>query len=130
MMYASVVFPRPGGPYRRTWSRTSFLCLAASIKMERLALIFSCPTYSTSLLGRKELSYPFSPLRLTGLMRGFFDSILRHPVFQRVRLPPIELAQNQPARIFRVFLSSTSRVRRSGDSLMILSITSLALELL
>ena len=31
IIFASVVLPKPGGPYRSTWSRVSSLFLAASI---------------------------------------------------------------------------------------------------
>ena len=41
IILASVVFPRPGGPYKSTWSNCSFLDLAASINILSCSLDFS-----------------------------------------------------------------------------------------
>jgi len=53
---ASVVLPRPGGPYRRMWSAASFLPRAAASSTDRLALTSRCPTYSSSVRGRRVVS--------------------------------------------------------------------------
>src|SRR5581483_963871 len=52
MMVASVVFPKPGGPYSNTWSSASPRDFAASIATLRFSLILSCPMNSRSRLGR------------------------------------------------------------------------------
>ena len=64
MILASVVFPRPGGPYNKTWSSASLRFKAALIKIERFSFTLSCPIYSLSFLGRSEycqLSISISP---------------------------------------------------------------------
>ena len=38
MIVASVVLPRPGGPYSSTWSSGSPRCLAASMEMVSVSL--------------------------------------------------------------------------------------------
>ena len=44
MMWASVVLPSPGGPYKRTWSSGSPRIFADEMNTERLSLTFFCPT--------------------------------------------------------------------------------------
>src|SRR5258708_966767 len=56
MMWASVVFPSPGGPNSSTWSRDSPRFLAASMKICNWPRIFSWPMYSSNCLGRRALS--------------------------------------------------------------------------
>ena len=56
MIPASVVFPKPGGPYNSTWSKDSWRSLAASINTERFSFAFSWPIYSESVLGRSGFS--------------------------------------------------------------------------
>jgi hypothetical protein len=56
MMCASVVLPRPGGPNSSTWSSGSWRFFAASMKIDSWPRIFSCPTYSSSCLGRSARS--------------------------------------------------------------------------
>ena len=56
MMPASVVLPSPGGPCSSTWSRDSVRRRAASMKIDRFCLAFSCPMYSVSVWGRREPS--------------------------------------------------------------------------
>ena len=46
IIWARVVLPSPGGPYNKTWSKDSFLSLAASIKTRMFSLTSVCPTYS------------------------------------------------------------------------------------
>ena len=46
MIVASVVLPRPGGPYNNTWSNASPLVFAASIYTFKFSLTLSCPIYS------------------------------------------------------------------------------------
>ena len=48
-MFASVVLPRPGGPYRRMWSTGSPRFCAASMRIARFSLIRSWPANSSSL---------------------------------------------------------------------------------
>ena len=43
MIFESVVFPNPGGPYKSTWSSASFLCFAASINTRIFSFTLSCP---------------------------------------------------------------------------------------
>src|SRR5262249_26872800 len=51
-MWASVVFPRPGGPVRRTWSSGSPRPLAAARNTERFSRTLFCPMYSDRIWGR------------------------------------------------------------------------------
>ena len=55
-MLASVVLPRPGGPYSRTWSAASPRWRAASSRMARLSLTWVWPMYSARLWGRRLVS--------------------------------------------------------------------------
>ena len=61
MIVARVVLPRPGGPYRRTWSAASPLPLAAWSSTDRLALTSRCPMYSSRVRGRRVPSMTTSP---------------------------------------------------------------------
>ena len=61
MIVASVVLPRPGGPYRRMWSAASPLPFAACRSTERLALTSRWPMYSSSVRGRRVPSTTRSP---------------------------------------------------------------------
>ena len=56
MMLARVVLPSPGGPERRTCSRTSSRCWAASTMRVRRSLILSCPWNSLNAGGRRDCS--------------------------------------------------------------------------
>ena len=56
IIFASVVLPNPGGPYRSTWSRASPLFLAASIYTFIFSFTLSCPIYSLRVLGLNEFS--------------------------------------------------------------------------
>lgn len=56
MMFANVVFPSPGGPLRRIWSRTSLRIFAAVTMSISRSLIFSCPQNSLKTGGRRERS--------------------------------------------------------------------------
>ena len=51
-MFASVVLPSPGGPYRRTWSTGSSRFCAASMRIARFSLTRSWPANSSSRRGR------------------------------------------------------------------------------
>jgi len=73
MMPERVVFPRPGGPWRSTWSKGSWRSLAASMKMDKFSLAFVCPMYSCKLLGRKLPSAP-SSCRRAVVTRGVWLS--------------------------------------------------------
>ena len=55
-MLASVVLPRPGGPYSRMWSAASSLARAASSRMRRFSLTVVWPMYSASRRGRRLVS--------------------------------------------------------------------------
>ena len=61
MIVASVVLPRPGGPYSRTWSAASPLPFAAWSRTSRLALTSRWPMYSSSVRGRSDPSTATSP---------------------------------------------------------------------
>src|SRR5712671_5526237 len=52
MMVASVVLPRPGGPYSSTWSSDSPRDFAASIATERFSFTFPWPMNSCNRRGR------------------------------------------------------------------------------
>ena len=56
MMLLSVVFPNPGGPCNKVWSRGSPLYLAASTKTFRFSTTFNCPLKSPNWSGRKAFS--------------------------------------------------------------------------
>ena len=56
MMLARVVLPSPGGPDRRTCSRTSSRCWAASTMRVRRSLILSWPWNSLNAGGRRDCS--------------------------------------------------------------------------
>ncbi len=49
---ASVVFPSPGGPWKRMWSSGSRRCFAASIAMPIASRTLACPMNSPSRVGR------------------------------------------------------------------------------
>lgn len=51
MTFASVVFPSPGGPTKRTWSKTSPLILQARMEICKLSFILFWPMYSSSAFG-------------------------------------------------------------------------------
>ena len=61
MIVARVVLPRPGGPYRRTWSAASPLPRAAVSSTDRFALTSRWPMYSSSVRGRRVPSMMRSP---------------------------------------------------------------------
>ena len=63
IIFERVVFPSPGGPYKRTWSKGSPLFLAASINTLRLFLTLSCPIYVSSVSGLRltSISLSYSP---------------------------------------------------------------------
>src|SRR5438093_9425625 len=56
MTDASVVLPKPGGPYNKMWSRGSPRFRAASIATSRLSLTCCCPMYSARTRGRSDNS--------------------------------------------------------------------------
>src|SRR3954468_745408 len=56
MIWASVVFPRPGGPNSSTWSSASARLFAASTKISSCPRTLSCPTYSARGGGRSDRS--------------------------------------------------------------------------
>ena len=51
IIFANVVFPKPGGPYSKTWSRASSRFCAAFIKIFKLLHNRSCPIKCSSLCG-------------------------------------------------------------------------------
>ena len=53
---ASVVFPNPGGPCSKTWSKGSPRCFAACTKMAKFSTTAGCPAKSANDLGLKTLS--------------------------------------------------------------------------
>src|ERR1043165_8149448 len=77
MMFASVVLPRPGGPKRSTWSRTSLRLRAAAMEISRFAFTLSWPMYSRSFFGRSESSACRSSSRASGLRRWSSGPLLR-----------------------------------------------------
>ena len=56
MMFDNVVFPSPGGPCRRVWSRGSPRIRAASTKTFRFSTTFFCPVKSEKESGRSAFS--------------------------------------------------------------------------
>ena len=46
IIWANVVFPKPGGPYSKIWSIGSLRAFAADINTDKLLVIFSCPIKS------------------------------------------------------------------------------------
>ena len=61
MIWASEVFPRPGGPASSTWSSASPRPRAASSAIPSCSLTRSWPTNSARVAGRSELSSSSSP---------------------------------------------------------------------
>ena len=55
-MWAKVVFPKPGGPWNKVWSKASDLWLHAWTKILKLFKIWSCPAKSSKLSGLRALS--------------------------------------------------------------------------
>jgi hypothetical protein len=53
IIFESVVLPKPGGPYNKTWSNTSFLWLADWMNTFRFWQTLSCPINSSNREGRK-----------------------------------------------------------------------------
>ena len=51
IIWAKVVLPKPGGPYKRTWSKDSFLFLAAPVYILRFSINSDCPIYSSNVWG-------------------------------------------------------------------------------
>ena len=51
MRWAKVVFPNPGGPCNKTWSKASPRPKAAATKTLRLSMTLSCPAKSPKVLG-------------------------------------------------------------------------------
>ena len=49
IIFESVVFPSPGGPYNKTWSNASPLFFAASIYTFIFSFTLSCPIYSSKV---------------------------------------------------------------------------------
>ncbi len=62
-MFDSVVFPSPGGPWSRVWSRASPRRRAACTNTRRLDMIFSWPLKSSNASGRSAFSISFSVSR-------------------------------------------------------------------
>ena len=60
IMFERVVFPSPGGPCSRTWSRASPRILAALTKILRFSTILLWPLKSSNSNGRNCLSISFS----------------------------------------------------------------------
>ena len=56
MICASVVLPRPGGPWNSVWSIASPRIRALSMNTARLARASACPMNSASICGRSALS--------------------------------------------------------------------------
>ena len=59
-IFASVVFPNPGGPWNNVWSKASFLWFAASTKIFKLLMTWSWPEKSSKETGLKLCSLLFS----------------------------------------------------------------------
>ena len=60
-MFASVVFPSPGGPCNSTWSRASPRETAARMKTPRFSSTACWPVKSSKRAGRNTRSYSPSP---------------------------------------------------------------------
>src|SRR3989338_3256798 len=56
MIYAKVVLPIPGGPYKSRCSETAPRFFTASINKRRVLTIFLWPIYSESIFGRRLVS--------------------------------------------------------------------------
>ena len=106
MIVARVVLPRPGGPYRRTWSAASPLPRAAWSSTDRFALTSRWPMYSSSVRGRRVPSMTRSP------------SSSRSAERMRERSSAIGRESSTPAthfaRMFDVARSPTTATRHSG----------------
>src|SRR5690606_17025450 len=55
-IWAKVVFPSPGGPWKRVWSKASPRWFAAWTKIFRFSNTWACPVKSSKLMGRSTLS--------------------------------------------------------------------------
>src|SRR5690606_21742556 len=64
---ARVVFPSPGGPERRMWSRERLSARAASMEIQRRSLTRSWPTNSSRRWGRSVTSISSSTVGLSRL---------------------------------------------------------------
>ena len=71
MMWAREVLPRPGLPWKSTWSRASERALAASMKTRRFFLSSSWPTYSSRVVGLRLISAGISSIVGSGSMTFF-----------------------------------------------------------
>ena len=75
-IFASVVFPNPGGPYNKTWSNGCSLFLAASIHIFIFSFTLSCPIYSFKNFGLNESSCVSSISSLTSGTNKFSSKSL------------------------------------------------------
>src|SRR5687767_6126645 len=83
MMFASVVFPRPGGPLSRICSSTSPRFFAASTSSSSRSQTFTWPVNSLNIGGRSETSKAGSGSG--GFMFRRVFQILRHDQFRPAR---------------------------------------------
>src|SRR4051794_26270236 len=79
-MCARLVFPRPGGPTSRTWSRASSRAFAAVRAIASWSLMRSCPTNSARRRGRSDCSSSSS----SGAPAGARNWVLISCCFQRL----------------------------------------------
>ena len=75
MILDRVVFPNPGGPCKRVWSRDSPLILAAETKIWRFSTTLSCPLKSSKSNGRSATSKSRSVSLILFLCISKFSSI-------------------------------------------------------
>jgi hypothetical protein len=100
-MWASDVFPSPGGPERRTWSSASPRAFAAFAYTRKFSTIFSWPTYSSKVAGRSDCSSRSSPSWAPGATSrtGFTDMGLSTLTrWGDARAPPAAAQQESPGR--------------------------------
>src|SRR5205809_1891898 len=99
IMFASVVFPSPGGPLNKMCSSTSPRFFAASTKSSRRSQTFTCPVNSLNIGGRSDTSKAGS---FSGgfISLGRFLQILRHHQFRSARFQDvIQLVERHPAQM-------------------------------
>ena len=72
IMFASVVFPNPGGPWSRTWSSDSPRIFAAATKIFRFSTTFCCPEKSSNVSGRSCFSNSLSLFEICSGSRFVF----------------------------------------------------------
>src|SRR5262245_36886938 len=101
---ASVVLPRPGGPYSSTWSSASPRCVAAATATDRFSRTRSCPMYSSSVRGRSPASYCASSSTREAVTRRSSDMFLDPGTSSPDPLCTRERLQHGPQQLLERFL--------------------------